>query len=93
VDRWYAFLYKNREPVEALIVRANDLAERHKLSALRPLAATPVVLKLRDEEVALEKQARQVRNDIRCCRCCCRCCFACEFCIECLRVMLAVEAV
>lgn len=44
--------------MEALIGRANELAERHKLSALRPLAAAPLVLKLRDEEVALEKQVR-----------------------------------
>lgn len=58
VDRWYAFLYENVEPVEALIGRANELAEKHKLPALRPLAAAPLVLKLRDEEVALEKQVR-----------------------------------
>ncbi|CAM9308243.1 unnamed protein product, partial [Ectocarpus fasciculatus] len=57
VNEWYAFLYENRRPVEALIDRANELAERHKLVAVRPLAATPLVLKLRDEEVALEEQA------------------------------------
>lgn len=56
VNEWYAFLYENRRPVEALIDRANELAERHKLVAVRPLAATPLVLKLRDEEVALEEQ-------------------------------------
>ncbi|CAM9208263.1 unnamed protein product, partial [Ectocarpus sp. 6 AP-2014] len=58
VDDWYAFLYENQRPVEALIDRANELAERHKLVAVRPLAATPLVLRLRDEEVALEEQAR-----------------------------------
>lgn len=60
VDDWYAFLYENQRPVEALIDRANELAERHKLVAVRPLAATPLVLKLRDEEVALEEQVRKV---------------------------------
>ena len=58
VDRWYSFLYENLEPVEALIGRSNELAERHKLPALRPLAAAPLVLKLRDEEIALEKEKR-----------------------------------
>ncbi|CAN0064036.1 unnamed protein product, partial [Ectocarpus sp. 12 AP-2014] len=57
VDDWYAFLFENQRPVEVLIDRANELAERHKLVAVRPLAATPLVLKLRDEEVALEEQA------------------------------------
>ncbi|CAB1098446.1 unnamed protein product [Ectocarpus sp. CCAP 1310/34] len=62
VEDWYAFLYENQRPVEALIDRANELAERHKLVAVRPLAATPLVLKLRDEEVALEEQARAKKD-------------------------------
>lgn len=64
VNDWYAFLYENQRPVEALIDRANELAERHKLVAVRPLAATPLVLKLRDEEVALEKQARAKKRRV-----------------------------
>lgn len=59
MDRWYAFLYENVGPVEALVARANELAESHKLPALPPLAAAPLVLKLRDEEVALEKETKQ----------------------------------
>lgn len=58
VERWYAFLYENLGPVEELIGGACELAEKHKLPAPRPLAAAPLVLKLRDEEVALEKQVR-----------------------------------
>lgn len=60
VERWYAFLYEVQEPVEALMRRTDDLAVRHKLSPLRSLVALPLALKLRDEEVAAELQAREM---------------------------------
>lgn len=45
--------------MEALIRRANELSGRHKVVFdLPPLTATPLVLQLRDEEIALEKKAR-----------------------------------
>ncbi|CAM9316838.1 unnamed protein product [Scytosiphon promiscuus] len=66
VDRWYTFLYSNRETVEALIGRANALAEKHKLTSLRPLLATPVVLELRDEEIALEQKTALEAEQERC---------------------------
>lgn len=58
VERWYAFLYEVQSPVEALMRRADDLAVRHKLTPLRSLVALPLALKLRDEEIAAELQAR-----------------------------------
>lgn len=53
-------MYENRETVEGVIDRANVLAEKHKLAALRPLLATPVVLELRDEEMALKRKVKGV---------------------------------
>lgn len=54
VDRWYDFLYQNHEKVEEFVRWANELASRHKLTPLRPVVATPLVLKMRDEELEIE---------------------------------------
>lgn len=51
VDRWYVFLRENHESVATLIVKANELAAKHNLTLLRPLAMTPMVLELRDKEL------------------------------------------
>lgn len=57
IDRWYAFLRENHEPVATLVVKANELAAKHNLTSLRPLAVTPMVLELRDEELAEKEKA------------------------------------
>lgn len=64
VDRWYAFLHGNLEAVDALVGRANELAVRHNLTPppLRPLVATPLVLKLREEELVAEKEVILIIN-------------------------------
>lgn len=61
VDRWYGFLYENLEHVSALVRWGNELAARHDLSPmLRPLVATPIMLKMRDDEMAvLEREATE----------------------------------
>lgn len=64
VQSWYAFLYENHDTVKGLITRTNELAAKHKLTPLRPLAAVPLVLKLRDGEIAAEQKK------VKCCRRC-----------------------
>lgn len=61
VDRWYEFFYENYEHVAVLTRWVNELAARHDVSAtLRPLVALPIVLEMRDEEVAaLEAEAAE----------------------------------
>lgn len=58
VDRWYAFLFEVRDAVGEMIGHADKLAEKHKLSPLRPLTAMPLVLQLREEELAAEQEVR-----------------------------------
>lgn len=68
VSRWYDFLRENYEGVAASARWANELATRHNLSPpLRPLVATPLVLKFRDEEMAsLEMEAAAATGQARC---------------------------
>lgn len=52
VEKWYAFLTDNFAAVEELMAKVNELADGHEAPPLRPMVATPLVLKLRKEEVA-----------------------------------------
>ncbi|CAM9479597.1 unnamed protein product, partial [Ascophyllum nodosum] len=60
VNRWYAFLRESHEPVATLVEEANELATKHKLTLLRPLTATPLVLKRWDKELAAAEGQDQI---------------------------------
>ena len=62
VNRWYAFLRESHEPVATLVEEANELATKHKLTLLRPLTATPLVLKRWDKELAAAEGQDQARK-------------------------------